>query len=292
MTGTVAPPTDNEFLLTDRDFQWLRKAASEYSGIMLPEVKRNMIYGRLSKRLRTLGLRKFSEYRKLLEGPDSGEFREFINSLTTNLTSFFREPHHFEHLTHVALPACMEARRRRGRAKQLRIWSAGCSTGQEPYTIMMAIRDHLPAADDWDVRILATDLDTQVLARAERGEYSTESVEDLDAELVRRWFLRGAGAFAGRVKVKPALARGIEFRQFNLVKPWTNPWNEPIDVIFCRNVVIYFDKPTQRGLFERFANSLTPGGYFYQGHSETLFHLCDRFEAAGRTVYRLPAGDD
>lgn len=283
----TTPAPVMEFVLSDRDFQWLRRAASEYSGIMLPDTKRNMIHGRLSKRLRALGLRRFSDYRALLERSGGGEFREFINSLTTNLTSFFREAHHFEHLARVALPARMEARQRAGKGKKLRIWSAGCSTGEEPYSILMAIRDQVPAAAGWDVRVLGTDLDTEVLARAARGEYPAESVAELDAGLLRRHFFRGAGSFAGRVKVKEELARGVEFRPLNLVKPWMNPFGEPIDVIFCRNVVIYFDKPTQRDLFARFARELAPGGYFYQGHSETLFQLSDRFEAVGRTAFRL-----
>lgn len=289
MASTISPPT-GDFVLTERDFQWMRRAASEYSGIMLPEAKRKMIYGRLTKRLRTLGLRSFTEYRKLLEDASSNEFPEFINALTTNLTAFFREPYHFEHLTQVALPALMAAKQRRGKAKRLRIWSAGCSTGQEPYSILMAIRDHVPDWQDWELRLIATDLDTQALGRARRGEYAMETVQELDRDLVRRWFLRGSGAFAGQVKIKPVLSSAVEFAQFNLVRPWSRPWGEPIDIIFCRNVVIYFDKPTQVDLFERFADTMTPGGFLYQGHSETLFQINDRFQAVGRTVYQLPEG--
>ena len=280
---------ENEFQLTDRDFDWLRRTANQYSGIMLPDAKREMVYGRLTKRLRVLGLRRFSDYRKLVEQPGNTEFREFINSLTTNLTSFFREPHHFDHLVNVALPERMEARLQQGKPRQLRIWSAGCSTGQEPYSILMAIRDRLPKADSWEVRLLATDLDTQVLARAEEGVYPDDSIQGLDPNVLRRWFLRGAGSLTGKVRVRPDLPLLVHFEQFNLVQPWTNPWGEPFDVIFCRNVVIYFDKATQRDLFARFADSLAPGGYLYQGHSESLFQISDRFIAAGRTTYQLPA---
>ncbi len=289
MAGTASSPAA-DFVLTERDFQWMRRAASEYSGIMLPEAKRKMIYGRLTKRLRTLGMRSFSEYRKLLEDTNSNEFPEFINALTTNLTAFFREPYHFEHLTQTALPEVMAARERRGKARRLRIWSAGCSTGQEPYTILMAIREGLPQARSWELRVIATDLDTQALARARRGEYPQETVRDLDEGLVRRWFLRGSGAFAGQVKVRPELSAAVEFQQFNLVRPWSRPWGEPIDVIFCRNVVIYFDKATQVELFQRFADTMAPGGFLYQGHSETLFQINDRFQPVGRTVYQLPEG--
>lgn len=252
---------------------------------MLPDAKRTMIYSRLSKRLRVLGLRDFADYRKLIDHPGSTEFAEFINSLTTNLTFFFREQHHFEHLAQTALPERMAARRARG-DNRLRVWSSASSTGEEPYSIAMTVRDHVPAAASWDFRLLATDLDTQVLARARAGIYSDESIENIAAERRRRWFMRGTGSRAGQVRIKPTLQEPIAFREFNLVKPWSMP--EPFDVIFCRNVVIYFDKPTRRELFARIADALAPGGYLYLGHSETLFEISDRFELAGKTTYRKP----
>lgn len=270
------------FQLTDADFDWLRRVASEHSGIKLPEGKRTMIYSRLAKRLRALGLKKFSEYRKLLDRGDQAEFAQFINALTTNLTAFFREPYHFDHLCQEVLPALV-SERRSGRRVQL--WSAGCSTGEEPYSLSMAVRTALQElGGDWDYRIRATDLDTTVLATASAGIYSVERVEGLEQAALRRWFLRGAGSFRGQVRVKPELQAPIRFEQVNLVKEWSV--SEPLDVIFCRNVVIYFDKATQKRLFDRFADALHPGGYLYIGHSESLFQVTDRFVLVGKTTYQ------
>ncbi len=271
------------FVLTEKDFRWLRSLAEQHSGIMLPDAKRTMLYSRLSKRLRALGLPDFAAYRKRLENRDSGEFREFINALTTNLTSFFREPHHFDHLAVAAMPARMAERRAR-HDNRFRIWSAAASTGEEPYSIAMTVLENMPGGAHWDFRVLATDLDTQVLAKARAGIYRDETLERIDDTRRRRWFFRGVGKFAGLVRVKPALQEPVEFRPFNLVKPWTLP--EPFDAIFCRNVVIYFDKFTQRDLFARMADVLVPGGYLYLGHSETLFEISDRFELVGKTTYR------
>ncbi len=264
--------------MTDRDFEWLRQAANRHSGIQLPAGKRSMIQGRLAKRLRRLAIPDFAEYRRRLEAGDEAEFGEFINSLTTNVTSFFREPHHFEHLRKVSLPE-------RAAGGRLRIWSAGCSTGEEPYSIASTVLDwSARAKPGLDFRLQATDLDTNVLARARAGVYPAERVEDLDADWKRRWLFRGAGALAGQVKVKPALQAAIDFKQWNLVKPWQAP--EPFGIIFCRNVVIYFDKATQRTLFERFAMALEPGGYLYIGHSESLFQISNRFRPVDKTTYQ------
>lgn len=272
------------FAFTDQDFEWLRSAANRYSGIQLPDSKRQMIYSRLAKRLRQLGLGSFAEYRSQLG--DAAEFGEFINCLTTNVTSFLREPHHFEHLKAVALPERVNRREQApGPARRIRIWSAGCSTGEEPYSISgTAVAWLGQHARNWDFRLLATDLDTNVLDRARAGVYPLASVESLDAEFRRRCFLKGRDEFSDSVRVKPVFQAPIEFRQWNLVKPWAPP--EPMDIIFCRNVVIYFDKPTQRTLFNRFADTLLPGGYLYIGHSETLFQICDRFELVAKTTYR------
>jgi chemotaxis protein methyltransferase CheR len=275
-----AAMTADGFVLSDADFHWLRRAAQDHSGIMLPEAKRTMIFGRLSKRLRALGLRDFHEYRRLLEQPGAGEFREFINSLTTNLTYFYREPHHFEHLAKVALPERMAANGQSG----LSVWSAAASSGEEAYSAVMTVFETSSSAN---LRVLATDLDTQTLAKGRAGIYSTETVADMDGQRLSRWFLRGRGAYEGKVRVKPELQDPIEFREFNLVKPWKLP--EVFDVVFCRNVVIYFDKPTQRELFARIADVLAPGGYLYLGHSETLFGVSEEFELVGKTIYRKPA---
>lgn len=278
--SAVAHPTD--FLFTERDFEWLRTVANQHSGIMLPGTKRNMLYSRLAKRLRSLGLKKFSEYRALLESGDGEEFKEFINALTTNLTAFFRESHHFEHIQDVVLPALVPTRRPKRRVS---VWSAGCSTGEEPYTLSMVMHKTLPElGGGWEYRVLATDLDTKVLASAAAGIYPLERVEKLDIEILRRYFLRGGGAFEGKVHIKPEIQAPVTFEQLNLVKEWS--MKEPHDIIFCRNVVIYFDRETQKKLFDRFAEALVPGGYLYIGHSETLFQTTDRFELVGKTIYQ------
>ena len=280
-------PDSHGLVLKDADFEVLRRLASEHSGIMLPASKRTMVRGRLSKRMRALGIRSFSDYRALLESGSKEEFGEFINCLTTNLTYFFREPHHFEHLAEQALPECMHARTAKGQ-NRLRLWSAASSTGEEPYSIMMTVLDALSDKSGWDVRLLATDLDTRVLAAARAGVYGEDSVQGLDPALLGRWFLRGSGSLAGRVRTKPSLQRNLEFRQLNLVQPWTMP--EPFDIIFCRNVIIYFDKEVQKKLFARMAAVLVPGGYLYLGHSELLLGISDRFTLVGKSVYRKNSG--
>jgi chemotaxis protein methyltransferase CheR len=277
-----AAPLPTDFLFTNRDFEWLRRVASEHSGIVLAETKRNMIYSRLSKRLRRLGLKKFSQYRALLQNGDSQEFKEFINALTTNLTSFFRERHHFEHLRHVALPELVKS----GRTDRVvRIWSAGCSTGEEPYTISMTMRDSLEELGcGWDYRVLATDLDTKVLATAAAGVYSAERVATLEKSVLRRCFLRGTGSFEGMFRIRPELRAPISFKQLNLTKDWSI--DEQFDLIFCRNVIIYFDRPTQKELFDKFTDLLAPGGYIYIGHSESLFQTQSRLTLVGKTTYQ------
>ena len=271
-----------EFEFSDQDFQRIRRIINEVAGISLADGKRELVYSRLSRRLRQLGLRRFDEYCRLLEpGGDSEELGEFVNALTTNLTAFFREPHHFEFLAEELLPAL--TRERAFGNRRLRVWSAGCSTGEEPYSIAMVLRELLPAVG-WDVKILATDLDSNVLATAERGVYEWERVKGLSEARLRRWFLRGRGAQEGRVQVAPALREMIAFRRLNLMEEW--PMRGFFDVVFCRNVVIYFDKPTQRELFERFADILVDRGHLFVGHSESLFKVTERFTPLGKTIYR------
>jgi chemotaxis protein methyltransferase CheR len=274
---------DTEFEFSEDDFQWLRATANAHSGIVLADAKRNMIYSRLSKRLRKLKLRSFADYRKLLKSGDEAEFAEFINAITTNLTSFFREAHHFEHLSQVAIP---ETLRSIAGQRKLRIWSAGCSTGEEPYTIGMVTGECLGARSD-QAELVATDLDTRVLEEASQGIYDASRATGLGDKRLRRWFLRGSGQFSGKVRVKPELRKPIRFEQLNLTQDWKMAG--PFDVIFCRNVVIYFDKATQHRLFARFAEVLRPGGYLYIGHSETLHQISDQFRLVGKTTYqRVP----
>jgi chemotaxis protein methyltransferase CheR len=279
MSQALAQTTEYPF--TEEDFQWLRHAASSHSGIMLADVKRNMIYSRLAKRLRHLKLKSFSEYRRLLTEGDAEEFSEFINAITTNLTSFFREPHHFEHLRRHALPATLA---RKGRRDPFRVWSSGCSTGEEPYSIAITLDQEIGDKPDPGCEILATDLDTRVLKHAEEGVYSSERVESLSVPLLRRYFQKGVGPNAGKVRVRDWLRRHVQFEQLNLTRSWNLA--RRFDVIFCRNVVIYFDKPTQIKLFSSYAAALNEGGFLYIGHAESLHQVSDRFKLVDKTTYQ------
>ncbi len=271
-----------EFEFSDQDFQNIRRIINRIAGISLADGKRELVYSRLSRRLRQLGLRRFDEYCTLLEtSNDTVELGEFVNALTTNLTAFFRESHHFDFLANELLPAFMRDRGLTNR--RLRIWSAGCSTGEEPYSIAMVVRETLPAVG-WDVKILATDLDSNVLATAQRGIYDWDRVKDLPETRRRRWFLKGCGAQAGQVRVAPALCDLISFRRLNLMEDW--PMRGVFDIVFCRNVVIYFDKPTQSALFERFADRMIKQGHLFVGHSESLFKVTERFTPLGKTIYQ------
>jgi chemotaxis protein methyltransferase CheR len=271
---------DGEFLFSDRDFQYLRQLVGRETGIVITDAKRHMIYSRLTRRLRALSLRDFRDYCRLLEEDAAGERNALINAITTNLTSFFREPHHFAHLQDVVVP---ELLKKNAASRRIRIWSAGCSTGEEPYSIAMAMAEVLPAGG-WDCRILATDIDTDVLAKAEHGVYTLERVAAISQPRLKRWFARGGGAKRGLTRVSPALREMISFRRLNLMDDW--PVRGPIDVLFCRNVVIYFDKETQRRIFDKFAERMADGACLFIGHSESLFRITERFELIGQTIYR------
>ncbi len=270
-----------EFVLTDADFNTIRKLVYDHTGINLSSGKKDMIYSRLTRRLRQLGLSQFKEYLALLDDEHSDEIGNFINSVTTNLTSFFREMHHFEHLKNELLPLLM---RIRADERQIRIWSAGCSTGEEPYSIAMTVKETIPDSAGWDVRILATDLDTNVLETASRGVYAEDRLNGVPKDKLKRWFKRGKGATAGKVRIHQDLRDMIIFKQLNLMQKW--PIKPGVDILFCRNVVIYFDKPTQKVLFDRYANILADHGRMLIGHSETLYNVCDRFDLLGHTVYK------
>ncbi len=270
-----------EFEFTDSDFQKIRKLVLEHTGICLSDIKQEMVYSRLARRLRQLNLATFKDYLELLQKSDSEEIVSFINSITTNLTSFFREQHHFDYLKSKLLPGLMQ---RNADTRKIRIWSAGCSTGEEPYSLAITIKETIPDNLGWDVKILATDLDTDVLATGREGIYSLERVNGLPASTLKRWFYKGKGARLGMVKASSELRDMIMFKQLNLMGDW--PVKAGIDIIFCRNVVIYFDKPTQRRLFDRYANTLKDNGYLFVGHSETLYKVSDRFKLLGKTIYK------
>ena len=274
-----------EFEFTRRDFDFLRKVSNSRTGIVVSDDKFDMFYSRLSRRVRLLGLKDFSEYCDLISNEkEEREVLELVNALTTNLTAFFRENHHFEYLTHTLVPEFLQRNRE---SRRLRIWSAGCSTGEEPYSLSIALRESLPETGGWDVRILATDIDSAVLAKAADAIYPIERVAGVEQGRLRRWFQRGRGDRSGMVRLKPEIKSLIEFHQLNLIQEWA--MSEPMDAIFCRNVMIYFDKKTKAKLVERYANTLCDGGYLFIGHSESLFNLTDCFELIGNTVYRKRA---
>jgi chemotaxis protein methyltransferase CheR len=279
MAGNGGAP-QRDFHFTDEDFAFIRKLVAERTGIALSDAKKDLVYGRLSRRLRQLGIRGFAAYCELLKQGDEQELVHFVNAITTNLTAFFREHHHFDYLADTVLTRWAEDAGKR----RLRIWSAGCSSGEEAYSIAMVVREKFPHCAGRDIRILATDLDTNVVAHAKAGIYDAARVEGLPPERLRRWFRKGRGTNAGAVRVAPALQELITFKPLNLMQPW--PMKGLFDVIFCRNVVIYFDKPTQRILFDRYANLLADDGHLFVGHSETLFKVTDRFQLIGKTVYR------
>jgi chemotaxis protein methyltransferase CheR len=279
--GVITEDRSSEYEFTDGHFDYVRNIVTEQTGIRLPDGKRQMVYGRLVRRLRELRLADFDAYVDYLENHRDAELVNLINAITTNLTSFFRENHHFQMIRDRLLPEIIA---RNGNRRRLRIWSAGCSTGEEPYSIAMTLLDSLPSPSTWDLRILATDIDTGVLESAKKGVYAFDRVKSLPDSVRRRWFLRGRGDNAERVKVRPDLQELIRFKQLNLMGAW--PMRGPFDIIFCRNVVIYFDKPTQKRLFERYADVLCEGGYLILGHSESMHNSGDRFQLLGNTVYR------
>lgn len=269
---------DREFHFSKQDFDLLRQLVNKYTGISLSDHKQEMLYSRLSRRLRALKLDSFASYYKLLLSDDNDELLQFINAVTTNLTSFFRESHHFDLLSQVMLPRLLIKKKD---TRRIRIWSAGCASGEEAYSIAMVVKEVVPV--DWDVKILATDLDSSVLDRAIQGIYEEEKMASISSNRLHRWFKKGTKAQAGRVQAVPELQSMITFKRLNLIEAW--PMRGPFDIIFCRNVVIYFDKSTQKILFERFANILDHEGYLVIGHSENLFQLSDRFRLLQQTVY-------
>jgi chemotaxis protein methyltransferase CheR len=274
----VFPPlaglSDQGFALTAADFDLICRLIYRRAGISLNAGKQAMVYSRLARRLRDTGHESFAAYLHWLErGGDDGEWQQFVNCLTTNLTAFFREEHHFQVL--------VEDLRARS-TRPLRLWCNAASTGEEPYSLAMTVLETLGAAAP--ARLICTDIDTQVLATAQRGVYAADS-RGLSPERLRRHFLRGTGANAGFIRARPELARLIDFRPFNLMSTDWSGLGEPFDIVFCRNVMIYFDPPTQRKVLERTQAMMKPGGLLYVGHSENFADSRDLFRLRGKTVY-------
>lgn len=273
---SVSVPRDREFVFTDADFERVRQLIYDHAGISLNKSKQDMVYSRLARRLRATGITQFKDYLKILERNDAAEWEAFVNSLTTNLTSFFREPHHF--------PLLLEHLQKQ-RSREITLWCSASSTGEEPYSMAMTAIDAFGTMTP-PVKIIASDLDTNVLAKAEAGVYPYERVSKLPPEQVKRFFLRGAGAQEGLVRVRPELRALISFRQVNLLAPsW--PIQGPLAAIFCRNVMIYFDKETQLKILTRFAPLLQDDGLLFAGHSESFHNASHLFSLRGKTVYEL-----
>ena len=267
---------NREFTMSYANFVNIREIAYRLTGITLSDHKQNMIYGRLARRLRILGLASFDEYCQLL-AEDSFEQHEFINAITTNLTAFFREKHHFDFLKETAFPNIV---RKNAASKRLRIWSAGCSTGEEPYSIAMTL-SATAGFNQWDAKVLATDLDTNVVEKGRQGIYQENRCADIPSEYAR--YLK-RNASTGEIKIREDVQEKIAFKQLNLLHQW--PMKGPFDIIFCRNVVIYFDQETQKKLFARYHEMLANDGYLFIGHSENLNRVSNDFISLGKTMYQ------
>lgn len=277
----LSPPAAVEsFDFSNQHFEQLRELVYKLTGISMSDHKKDLLYGRLTRRLRILGIDNFDDYYNILKNNPGDELQNFINAVTTNLTSFFREKHHFDYLRDKVIPEKLKDNSLRG----LRIWSAGCSTGEEPYSLAMMLRESIPDIDRMEVKIFASDLDTNVVETASQGVYDAKRVEGMESARIKRWFQRGTGDNVGKVRVRKELRDMIDFQQVNLMQDW--PKKEKYDVVFCRNVVIYFDKETQKVLFNRFADVIKPKQHLFIGHSETLHKLTDKFQLIGKTVYR------
>jgi len=281
MSTSAARSVRLGFEFTDQDFSRLRELVYQHTGIRMADNRRDLIYGRLSRRLRALGLQSFGAYCRLIEDGHGDELEAFTNAVTTNLTAFFREAHHFDYLADTLIPELLERNRE---SRRIRLWSAGCSTGEEPYTLAMILRENIPDIHNWDIRILATDLDSNVLSTAAAGIYEQQNIQRALGNRLKRWFRKGSGANQGKAKVLPELQELIVYKKLNLMESW--PMKGPFDVIFCRNVLIYFDKPTQKKLFDRFAGILVEKGHLFIGHSESPLDLTDRYALIGQSIYQ------
>jgi len=275
---------ERAFRLTDKEFNFLCQFVYDVAGIVLNDSKREMVYRRLTRIIRDRKLTSFSQYCQMLKDNTAQEKDYFINAITTNLTSFFREHHHFEHLIKEELPHLISKNKL---SKKIRIWSSASSTGEEPYSIAISVLESCKnILSTWDVKVLATDIDSDVLAKGKAGVYDEKRIEDIPEQYKKAYFSKGVGANENKVKVDSRLQKLLTFKQLNLLHEW--PMKGPFDIIFCRNVIIYFDKKTQTDLFERYYEMLAPGGLLVLGHSENLGSYQQYFENVGRTMFRKP----
>lgn len=278
-----ALPHLEQAALSAKDFGRLSRFIYDTCGIKMPEVKKTMLEARLQKRLRSLGMQRFSDYCDYLfsnEG-QAQELVPMIDMVTTNKTDFFREPEHFDFLTQKLLPEWI----RHFPGQKFSIWSAGCSSGEEPYTMAMVLTDFSESHPGFDFQILATDISTRVLEKAKNGIYPEPLVEPVPLSMKKKYLLRSKDRASGLVRIVPELREKIRFRRLNFMDADFG-MREQLDVIFCRNVIIYFDRPTQEGLLQRFHRQLKPGGFIFMGHSETLSGLDVALTSVYPTVYR------
>ncbi|SPP65122.1 CheR family methyltransferase [Nitrospira lenta] len=267
-----------EYPITVKEYDHIRTLLYDESGISLGDNKQSLVVSRLSKRLRELQLDSFDAYYEFVTGDDSGvEFTRMLDLLSTNKTDFFREPKHFDFLRDRILPGL-------AKEKCIRIWSSACSTGEEPYTIAITLHESVPHPEQWNFQVLASDISTRVLAHAAAGLYGEERIKTVPPDIARRHFLKGRGEKRGLVKVKPHLSDIIKFRRMNLMDD-RFPIKQPLDLIFCRNVMIYFDRPTQERLIGKFYKCLKPGGHLFIGHSESLQWVKHSFKTVAPTIY-------
>lgn len=283
LTGDAMTVLATDDILTERDFERISDLVYRHCGINLHDGKRELVHARLAKQLRAGGFATVADYFRHIEADASGEsFHDLIDSLSTNLTSFFREPEHFRFFQSQFLPGLLSRKRAHGETR-IRGWSAGCSSGEEPYTIAITLLDALDRAGAWDAKLLATDLSRRVLRTAIEGRYDKKRVEAVTPQQKSRYFVSSRADGQTTFEVAPALKQMISFRYLNLMETW--PFTGPLDFIFCRNVMIYFDKPTQQTLVNRFWQCLSPGGLLFTGHSESLTGITHPFKYVQPTIY-------
>jgi len=273
-----------KYTITDDEFNKLRKLVFDIAGITLAESKRELVISRFSRRLRALDLSTFSDYYNFIITDGSGEIQNFINSITTNKTDFFRENHHFEFIINSFIPEVVAKKQ-----ESVKVWSAGCSTGEEPYTIAMVLHNYLVEKHGIKAKILATDIDTNVLSFASKGIYREEVMDPVDGNLLSKYFLRGKDNSSGFYKAKEVIKDMITFRQLNFIAE-EFPIKTHFDIIFCRNVIIYFNNETKSYVLNKLNSYIKPGGYFIIGHSEAIFDMVEGLKYLKNTIYNKSTG--